>query len=267
MALPLHYKILASLHKKFARGISNIGFNKFLYALALKGIGVDNYENNEVSGENYLLKRILSKKVKPVLIDVGGFHGEYSADALAVNPSTISYLFEPNPSNFAVSVNNLKSTSVNCLNLAVGAEKSVLSFYDRKQDSGSQHGTLVKGVIDQLHHSEVIELSVEVITLDDFITEYGIHRIDLLKIDTEGYEYPVLLGAKKALGAGIIECIQFEFNEMNVMSRVYLKDFIELLPNFNLYRLMEDGLMPIASYHPLHHEIFGFQNIVAIKKS
>lgn len=266
MALPLHYKIIASLHRKFARGTANVRFNKFLYSLVLKGLGIDNYENNQVSGESYLLKKVLSIPSSPVLIDIGGFHGEYAIEAFAINRSAQIFVFEPNPNNYQVCQSNLKFSSAKCYNQAVGAANSTLSFYDRSDSQGSQHGTLVKGVIDKLHQQKVKEIRVEVITLDSFILENNIKKVNLLKIDTEGYEYQVLLGAKESLAKGIFDYIQFEFNEMNVLARVFLADFIELLPNYELYRLMPDGLLPIGQYHPLHHEIFGFQNIVAIKK-
>ena len=39
-----------------------------------------------------------------------------------------------------------------------------------------------------------------------------------------------------------IDLIQFEFNEMNVVSRRFLSDFIELLgPRYELFRLLPDG--------------------------
>jgi hypothetical protein len=88
-----------------------------------------------------------------------------------------------------------------------------------------------------------------------------------MKIDTEGSEYEILKGARTMLSKNSIKIIQFEFNEMNVYSRVFFKDFVDLLKNYKLYRLMSHGLFPIKSYSPKLHEIFAFQNIVAINKS
>ena len=58
------------------------------------------------------------------------------------------------------------------------------------------------------------------------IDDLKLERLNLLKIDAEGNEYKILLGAKQALQANIIDVIQFEFNEMNVISRVFMKDFL-----------------------------------------
>ena len=60
--------------------------------------------------------------------------------------------------------------------------------------------------------------------------------------------------------------IQFEFNEMNVASRVFFRDFWLMLPNYEFYRLMVDGMIRIDKYDPIYCEIFAFQNIVAFRR-
>jgi len=65
------------------------------------------------------------------------------------------------------------------------------------------------------------------------------------------------------LSARRIGLIQFEFNELNVLSRVFLKDFYDLLPGYSLYRMDTDRLHPLGDYSPIN-EIFRYQNILAI---
>ena len=91
------------------------------------------------------------------------------------------------------------------------------------------------------------------------------NHIDLLKIDTEGFELEVLLGASEMLTEKKITIIQFEFNEVNIVQRRFLKDFYNLLPKYDFYRLDEQRLIPLGSWEP-KHEIFMFQNIVAIRR-
>lgn len=50
---------------------------------------------------------------------------------------------------------------------------------------------------------------------------------------------------------------------MNVASRVFLKDFFGLLPDYNFYRLLPHGMIRLS--YNAYHEIFKFQNIVAIR--
>ena len=85
----------------------------------------------------------------------------------------------------------------------------------------------------------------------------------LLKIDTEGHELEVLKGFEPYIRQNKVDLIHFEFNEMNVASRVFFKDFWEFLPNYDFYRMLQDGLIPIKNYNPVYCEIFAYQNIVA----
>ena len=43
------------------------------------------------------------------------------------------------------------------------------------------------------------------------------------------------------LEAGRIAVIEFELNEMNVVSRVFMKDFLAILPNYRIFRLLPEG--------------------------
>ena len=103
-------------------------------------------------------------------------------------------------------------------------------------------------------------------TLDNFAKKEKIKKIDFLKIDIEGNELSVLEGAKNLIKGNKISLIEFEFNEMNAYSRTFFKDFINLLPNFKFYRIMPKGLYKLGPYKPITHEIFAFQNILAVKK-
>jgi hypothetical protein len=54
---------------------------------------------------------------------------------------------------------------------------------------------------------------------------------------------------------------------MNVLSRVFLKDFYELLSgSYRIYRLHKNALFPLRVYHA-HNEIFVWQNLVAVHQS
>ena len=85
----------------------------------------------------------------------------------------------------------------------------------------------------------------------------------MLKIDVEGFELEVLKGAEKLLREGRIKIIQFEFNEVNIIQRRFLKDFYDELPGFDFYRLDENRLIALNEWQP-KHEIFLFQKVIAI---
>ncbi|PID60308.1 hypothetical protein CSB45_00545 [candidate division KSB3 bacterium] len=50
----------------------------------------------------------------------------------------------------------------------------------------------------------------------------------------------------------------------------FFHDVVEILSNYNLYRLLPDGMVPVKKPNKpyrlsLEHNIFGFQNIVALR--
>ena len=111
-----------------------------------------------------------------------------------------------------------------------------------------------------------VKYEIEIRTIDAFVEENGIAKIDLLKIDTEGCEYDILLGASSVLAARKVKLIHFEFNEMNVVSRVFFRDFLCLLRDFDLFRMLRGGLIHLHEYRPVENELFAYQNILAIHK-
>jgi hypothetical protein len=130
---------------------------------------------------------------------------------------------------------------------------------------GSAHATLHAQVIEGIHHGSAGGFEVEVSTVDDFMKANGITHLSLLKVDAEGHELAILRGAQHAIAAEAVDVIQFEFNEMNVMSRVFFKDFYDVLPGFSFYRMVVDGLAPLGAYAARTHEIFILQNVIAIR--
>ena len=113
--------------------------------------------------------------------------------------------------------------------------------------------------------TNVISAKVQLKTLDTYCSENNVAGIDFLKIDTEGFELEVLQGAEKLLASKNIRCIQFEFNEVNIVKRRFIRDFYQYLPDFDFYRLDENRMIPMGPWSP-DLEVFRFQNIVAVRK-
>lgn len=151
--------------------------------------------------------------------------------------------------------------------MGVSSSEGVLKLYDYENGDGSEHASLYRDVIEKIHQGKAAEHEVKVITLNEFAIEHQIERVLLLKIDTEGHELDVLKGFEPYIRKNKVDLIHFEFNEMNVASRVFFKDFWEFLPNYDFYRMLQDGLIPIENYNPVYCEIFAYQNIVAKLKA
>jgi FkbM family methyltransferase len=261
-------KIIYNFYRKLFAREKLYEFNKAIYNLLVKSIGINNYESDSLSGEKNLLEIILSKYTEPVIFDVGANIGNYSNSIKSLSPNSSLYSFEPHPKTFEILKTDSQKFGYNAYNLALGKEISKLMLYDYEQHSeGTEHASLFKETFENFYKEKVISYEVDVITLDQFIKDNEIVNINLLKIDTEGNDYNVLLGAKESLVNDKIDLIHFEFNAMNVYSRVFFRDFFDLLNKYNLYRLLPKGFIHINKYEPIHCEIFAYQNILAIRKN
>lgn len=241
--------------------------NRVLYLLSLHGLGVLNYQNSTVSGERRFLKWLLPRlRPRPVVLDVGAHTGEYSAIIKQLLPEARVFAFEPGPATFQRLEAEAQRRGFTAINKACGETPGRLPLYDRQDNFASAHASLVQEVFSSIHHVPAAAREVDVINLDSFAREAGLDQIDLLKIDVEGFEMPVLKGARALLAARQVSVIQIEFGEMQVVSRVFFRDFLQLLPDFRFFRLLRDGLLPLEPYDAKFCEIFAFQNIVALRQ-
>ena len=71
---------LFRIHTFFVAKNVFVRFNKFLNHISLRGLGVLNCENNSVSGEKKLLKKIIVHKNMTVIV-VGANIGNYSINS------------------------------------------------------------------------------------------------------------------------------------------------------------------------------------------
>lgn len=255
--------ILSLYRRIFGRKVF-LPLNKLLFFMSLRGLGILNFENKTVSGERHFLQGI-SRSVRRAF-DIGAHVGEYAVELRKQNRGMEIYAFEPHPVSFEKLRCHGSRFDFKAFNLGFGRSPGTFRLYDYAHRPGSSHASLYREVIEDPQEGDVSEYAVEITTLDAFSSEQGVEEIDLVKIDTEGSEYEILLGARDLLARKGIRLIHFEFNRMNVSSRVFLGDFYELLSDFEFYRMLPDGLIPLKNYDPLFFEIYAYQNIVAVRR-
>ncbi len=249
------------------------GLNHVLLNLVHKALGINNYQSNAISGEASWLRHVLRNYNPTIVFDVGAHTGEYTKELRTAGYKGLIYLFEPHPNTFAklqIEQGHIDNNLLFNIGFSSQSGEALIFDYDLAQEEpGSVHASLYRSVMTDIHRSlSIQERRVVLRTLDEFVEAEGIDNISLLKIDTEGSEYPILLGAKKIIEKGRVDIIQLEFGAMNVVSRVFFKDFYDLLsPFYHIYRLLPDSLLPIEEYNAKYHEIFSYQNLVCIKKS
>ncbi|HEY5811038.1 MAG TPA: FkbM family methyltransferase [Terrimicrobiaceae bacterium] len=263
MKLGIRSKII-SLYRSVAANERCRKLNELIFDCAIHGLGILNYENDRLTGERHfvesVLPRYLHREGSFTVVDVGANEGSYEELILSKFKTARCICVEPHPITFRALEKRLASRCV-FVNCALGANSGTLTLYDRADQNGSQHATMYREVITDLHRQAVTTHQVPVKTLDEMANDLQLSRIDLLKIDAEGHELEVLRGARKLLAAGLIGVLHIEFNEMNIFSRVFLRDFREMLPSHKAFRMLPSSIIPVSTY-PLGSELFAFQNIV-----
>jgi FkbM family methyltransferase len=243
------------------------GVHYFLFRLALRGLGIMNYYDHRVSGEQFFVSNLLPRFVRsnpPTFFDIGANQGEYSRLLAKRFPNAKIFAFEPHPRSYEI-LSQAKINGLVPVELALSDVHGSVNLYDFAENEGSANATLYGSVLKDIHHQSGVAFAVKTDTLSSFVLSESVEYIDFLKIDTEGSEFAILRGGMSLLEQQRIGVIQFEFNEMNVLSRAFFHDFKSLLGDFSLYRMLPRGLLPLPE-SPLLTELFGFQNILAIHK-
>jgi len=169
----------------------------------------------------------LSKDSK-VVIDVGANIGLYSLIAAKTNPKAGRvFAFEPVPSNVKLLKSNIKlnpesSSKITVVPSALGEDDRTIEIFISKKSVGNHSvgGGRGRGYGDA---TQVAQTS-----LDNFTKRQKLKKVDLIKIDVEGYDGYVLKGALKTIKASqpalMVECIpkllancDFDYKEFGKM--------------------------------------------------
>lgn len=247
------------------------GFNNLLFLAGARGLGILNYKTTWASGEEPFLKRFLADydTSDSIVLDVGANIGQFASLVLQ-NSNNINVLsFEPNPSAVKSLKKNIGANDRHFL-IEKGASSypATSRMYDYSNESGSGHASLYSEVITEVHHSDsVVEIPIELTTIDQEVARLSGKNICLLKIDTEGHEKDVLLGSKIFLGSKPPAAVLIEFNEMNAVSETNYRTIKQLVgPNYASYRLLPGGsLLSLSGESPLYTEIYAYQNLVFLR--
>lgn len=256
---------MRQLSSKMIRIIART-FKVDLIRLAYSEAGLLNSFSLEASGEKHFITQELSGLIQsdnPVFFDVGANKGTFSSLLEKHFPKAEIWAFEPNPYTYEVLK---KKKAENTYNIGFGEKQATLNLYFNTADKMSVQASSDPQILKEIAKQEnLTSVPITVETIDAFCLKHKIDRIHFLKIDTEGFELEVLQGAKSLIKNQKIDIIQFEFNEVNIVKRRFLKDFYDLLEGYSFYRISYRQLIPLEDWQPIN-ELFVFQNIVAVRK-
>ena len=143
---------------------------------------------------------------------MGASFGTFSLITNYLNPKAKIYAFEPSKESFSLLKKNCQEiNSINLNNVAIGETRETAKFrFDKNYPEGSK-------IIDKKYKGYQVQKE----TLDNFTKINKIREISLLKIDVEGYELNVLLGATKVIKATNYIIIETDLSNMGDLIKVF----------------------------------------------
>ena len=174
---------------------------------------------------------------KPIIFDVGAHIGQTYEIYRKLFPDAYIYCFEPysnsfkklektiskHPSSFCYQMAISKSIGQSTLNLNLSSATN--SLLETDQRGKFYWGNNLLETVDKV--------IVDTTTLDDFCEKNGIDTISILKLDTQGHEFDVLLGSQSLLRNQKINMIYMEM----IMCPTYvgqhkLHEYLAILDEF-----------------------------------
>lgn len=211
----------------------------------------------EINGEAELQRRLAQSGGDLMVFDVGANVGEWTLSMLeharAGGAHVDVHSFEPVPATFQL------------LEKAVGADAdgnrvvpvqaaladSTGSMEIHVSSAGAGTNSLVAEAASRGRDTDAIKISTH--TAVDYCSTAGIERIDLLKIDVEGFDMSVIEGARELFEAEKIGVCQFEYNHLWVFSRHYLKDvfdFAQSVTGYRVGKVTSEGIWLFDEWNP-----------------
>ena len=200
---------------------------------------------------NYLLKLDIK-----IAFDIGAHEGETLEYFQKIKSINKIYSFEPQIKIYKKLYEKFNSNNKIILNnLALSNNIEDKVFFINALSSTSSFSLLdetslwlkIKNMILNEKDSIKESISLKTSTIDHYVNEHNIDKIDLLKIDTEGHELEVLKGALKTIKEHKVKFILIELH-FSKMYQNYSKKKIESFLAKNNFFLLKKFKFPFLSF-------------------
>jgi len=197
----LHHRIF--VNKEVKRETSDfLSADGYFNLLGNKFGGLNYYETIGLINEVILLDQYHAEhflKKDSVVIDAGANIGTFSIFAAKFATNGHVYAFEPVMKTFKLLKNNAKNYSnIACVHSGLGDVATRKNIVVRTGETASS--VLKDSPFFKYFDNDADKIEqVAVTTIDHFVANNNVSRLDFIKIDTEGYEEKILQGAKKTI--------------------------------------------------------------------
>lgn len=198
-----------------------------------------------------------------VCLDVGANIGLYSLGLSVLAPRGRIYAFEPSPSCFGHLQSNLSANRIDnaeATQVAVSDTTGTVHFHDFDFFSAGSFSSDEGSLLDtESYGSQAFE--AQATTLDDFVADREIERVDFIKVDVEGAELSVLAGAEKTLATWrpkvVLEFNTFGFSiHQSVLPQVALARLREVFPHVFVMDRVDGALSRLETPHEIYEFLY-----------
>jgi len=210
--------------KKWIKFLKKNNYNRFNFLI---DIGAHRGESIKLFSKNFIINKIISFEASPI------------------NFIHLRKEIEINKQAFNV-------TEIILENIALGAKDKVVEFkqFDesssstiKKVDENSNYYKRKFKLINFFNNKKTYKtLQIKIHTLKDYIEKNTIEKIDFMKIDTEGYEFEILLGLENKIQ--LVDIIMFEHHYDNMIKKGYTFEDINSLLIKNNFNKIYKSRMP-----------------------
>ena len=210
--------------KKWIKFLKKNKYNSFKLLI---DIGAHKGESIKLFSKNFVIKKIISFEASPI------------------NFEFLKKKIDENKQEY-------NNTEIVLENIALGAENKIIEFNQFNESSSSTIKDINKEskyykrkfrLINFLNNKETYQkMKIKVSKLKDYIEKNNIKKIDFMKIDTEGYEFEILLGLENKIK--LVDIIMFEHHYDNMIKKGYTFENINKLLIKNNFNKIYKSRMP-----------------------
>jgi FkbM family methyltransferase len=208
-----------------------------------------------INGEYWLIGRFPDGGL---YVDVGYHQGDWAEEVISQRGGARVLAFDPWPDARTYCDSSPVASQVELFPIALSDQEGTSTFYDYESACNSLARRDLEG------SAPSKEYQVQVTTLDVWCQEIGLRYIDLLKIDAEGFDLPVLRGARQLLESQSIGAFVFEYGDAWISSRQFLGEAAAYIGDsgYRLCKLFNGFVAPFD--YTIEHETFACAMFVGL---